>query len=206
MTVVIELIALIVKINLAKRTNFCYTDYDEKWGVIGMGVGLRLKSILRERKITIKKLAEIADIPVNTLYSITKRDSERVDAVIIQRISDALNIPASALTGRNDERAGGNDNREDVYIPPEVMDDFRKGLALRWLTTGDDTNLYVWHIGGETEEDALRTMRELFGLIADVQDSPGLSASLVHQLLDMARARGDNVPDKTNRNETSGKG
>ena len=206
MTVVIALIALIVKINLAKRTNFCYTDYDEKWGVIGMGVGLRLKSILRERKITIKKLAEIADIPVNTLYSITKRDSERVDAVIIQRISDALNIPASALTGRNDERAGGNDNREDVYIPPDVMDDFRKGLALRWLTAGDDTNLYVWHIGGETEEDALRTMRELFGLIADVQDSPGLSASLVHQLLDMARARGDNVPDKTNRNETSGKG
>lgn len=58
-----------------------------------MGVGFRLKKILRERGMTIKRLSEISGVSVNTLYSITKRDSERVDPVIIQKIADALFIP-----------------------------------------------------------------------------------------------------------------
>lgn len=57
-----------------------------------MGVGTNLKEILRDRKMTIKQLSEKADIPLNTLYSITKRDSERVDRVILNRIAAALNI------------------------------------------------------------------------------------------------------------------
>lgn len=57
-----------------------------------MGVGLKLKALLRDRKMTIKQLAKQADIPVNTLYSITKRDSERVDVVILQRIAAILKV------------------------------------------------------------------------------------------------------------------
>lgn len=57
-----------------------------------MGVGTNLKEILRDRKMTIKQLSEKAAIPLNTLYSITKRDSERVDRVILNRIAAALNI------------------------------------------------------------------------------------------------------------------
>lgn len=64
-----------------------------------MGVGLRMKAALRERKMTIKDLASKADIPLNTLYSISKRDSERVDRVILQRIADALDVSVEYLSG-----------------------------------------------------------------------------------------------------------
>lgn len=64
-----------------------------------MGVGFRIKQILRNRKMTIKQLSEKSGISVNTLYSITKRDSENVDPVIMQKIADTLDIPIYELDG-----------------------------------------------------------------------------------------------------------
>ena len=64
-----------------------------------MGGGLRLKQILRKRQMTIKQLAEEAGIPLNTLYSITKRDSERVDSVILYRIAEVLGVSEDELHG-----------------------------------------------------------------------------------------------------------
>lgn len=64
-----------------------------------MGVGIRLKEILRSKKMTIKQLSEISGISANTVYSITKRDSERVDPIVLQSIADALGVPVSQLTG-----------------------------------------------------------------------------------------------------------
>ena len=40
-----------------------------------MGVGFRLKLALREKKMTIKELSEETGVSLNTLYSITKRDT-----------------------------------------------------------------------------------------------------------------------------------
>ena len=62
-----------------------------------MGVGMSLKGILRDKKMTIKQLAENSGIPLNTLYSITRRDSERVDKVIIQRLAAALGCDPYSL-------------------------------------------------------------------------------------------------------------
>ena len=62
-----------------------------------MGVGKRLKRILNQRDITIKELAELSGISVNTLYSITKRDSKRVDYYTIGLISRALKIDPNEL-------------------------------------------------------------------------------------------------------------
>lgn len=42
--------------------------------------------------MTIKQLSEKSGISVNTLYSITKRDSKRVDKIIAQRVAQALEI------------------------------------------------------------------------------------------------------------------
>ena len=64
-----------------------------------MGVGFRLKTLLRERNMTIKELSEISGIPKNTLYSITKRDSERVDATVIQAMARVLNVSFEDLAG-----------------------------------------------------------------------------------------------------------
>ena len=62
-----------------------------------MGVGFRLKELLRDRNMTIKELAEQANVPANTLYSITRRDSERVDPIVLNRVANALEVDVCAL-------------------------------------------------------------------------------------------------------------
>ena len=64
-----------------------------------MGFGLHLKEILRERGMTIKQLSEDSGISVNTLYSITKRDSLRVDPVILKKIAKTLGLSVTELIG-----------------------------------------------------------------------------------------------------------
>lgn len=85
---------------LANRPIFVYT------GMRGdkMGVGRNLKEILRDKKMTIKQLSEQANIPLNTLYSITKRDSKRVDDIILRRIATALGVSYFDLISK-EERA-----------------------------------------------------------------------------------------------------
>lgn len=62
-----------------------------------MGFGNRLKDILKKKGITIKELAEMTNISINTLYSITKRDTNMPDAEIIDKIATALQIDKSEL-------------------------------------------------------------------------------------------------------------
>lgn len=69
-----------------------------------MGIGLRIKKILRNRHMTIKELSEKSTVSLNTLYSITKRDSERVDSIILQRIALALEVPTSVLLSDHPSR------------------------------------------------------------------------------------------------------
>ncbi len=68
-----------------------------------MGVGTKIKELIKERKITIKQLAELTDIPVNTLYSIIKRDSERVRADTVQILADKLGVTPTYLIGFDDQ-------------------------------------------------------------------------------------------------------
>ena len=65
-----------------------------------MGIGIRLKAILREKNMTIKQLSQESGVSLNTLYSITKRDSDNIDSIILQKISSALNISEEELTGQ----------------------------------------------------------------------------------------------------------
>ncbi|RHV69824.1 XRE family transcriptional regulator [Clostridium sp. OM02-18AC] len=62
-----------------------------------MGFGTVLKDILAERKMSIKELSRITGISLNTLYSITKRDTVNIRPDTLQKISHALNIPSSQL-------------------------------------------------------------------------------------------------------------
>lgn len=64
-----------------------------------MGVGMRIKIALREKKMTIKELSAQSGISLNTLYSITKRDTENVDDVILSMISKTLGLPEFFFLG-----------------------------------------------------------------------------------------------------------
>lgn len=67
-----------------------------------MGVSIRLKGLLRDNGMTIKSLAEKTGISVNTLYSITKRDSQRVDPVLLEKIATTLDCSTDYLLGRTE--------------------------------------------------------------------------------------------------------
>lgn len=64
-----------------------------------MGSGLRLKEILRQKKMTIKQLSKLTGISLNTLYSITKRDSTNIDSAILSIITKSLGITEDEFYG-----------------------------------------------------------------------------------------------------------
>lgn len=62
-----------------------------------MGYGTKIKKMLKDKKISIKELAKQTGISLNTLYSITKRDSENVDFEILIKIALYLEIDITEL-------------------------------------------------------------------------------------------------------------
>lgn len=80
-----------------------------------MGVGRQIKSILRTKKMTIKQLSQETGIPINTLYSITKRDSTRVDTVILEKIATALECNVRDLT------PGARETTREHLVNLEIM-------------------------------------------------------------------------------------
>lgn len=62
-----------------------------------MGVGAKIKAILKQQKKTIKQLSEESGVSINTLYSITKRDSGAVTYSVLQKVAEALSIPVVEL-------------------------------------------------------------------------------------------------------------
>jgi len=57
----------------------------------------KLKSLLSKRYMSIHKLAVLSGVPYTTLYSIIKRDTEKVDPEIISKVAKALGIDESEL-------------------------------------------------------------------------------------------------------------
>ena len=57
-----------------------------------MGVGKNLKKILAEKNMKITELSVASGVKINTLYSITKRDTVNVDTEILKAIANALNV------------------------------------------------------------------------------------------------------------------
>lgn len=107
-----------------------------------MGVGTNLKEILRHKKMTIKQLSGLADIPVNTLYSITKRDSERVDKVILNRLASVLGCTVDYLLGNVDEY----DVRRSVELDQKLA---AVGFSIGW--NEDDGTLWINYPDGILE-------------------------------------------------------
>lgn len=64
-----------------------------------MGIGTNLKKILSDKNMTIKELSEKSGVSLNTLYSITKRDSNMSRYDIIEKIALTLNVTVKELTG-----------------------------------------------------------------------------------------------------------
>ncbi len=64
-----------------------------------MGLGTRIKELIKMKGITIKELSKKTNIPVNTLYSITGRDSNNAKMDTISKIANALDVTIDYLIG-----------------------------------------------------------------------------------------------------------
>lgn len=90
-----------------------------------MGIGSNIKKILAERKMKISQLAEISGVKINTLYSITKRDSVNVNSEVLTAIATALDISPFDLTVDVEQL------RSDVKLQEEIEKAFgENGLEL----------------------------------------------------------------------------
>lgn len=62
-----------------------------------MGIGIRLEKIMKEKGINANELSLKIGVTPSTLYSMIKRDSNRVDIDLIIKIARALNMTADEL-------------------------------------------------------------------------------------------------------------
>lgn len=111
-----------------------------------MGVGLNIKQILRDRGMTIKELSIKAGVSLNTLYSITKRDSARVDSVILQRIADVLGVSVDNLLGKEN---------------PSTLDHQPKEIHFNSTPDPEWTDLYQKLEAGSITDEELKRFVEM---------------------------------------------
>ena len=156
-----------------------------------MGVGFRLKRILRDRKMTIKQLAENANIPVNTLYSITKRDSERVDPVILRQLSETLEVPTSVLAGHGTP-------------PDEAAEYYKKAFkkAVHYIPLGDGS-IGLFRIRAETEEETERIRKEFFRITLNPLMTVEQNRALCEKITAAIQAEKEKKSAETQKKETS---
>ena len=64
-----------------------------------MGIGSRIEALIRAKGTRPGTLAREAGVSKNTVYSIIKRDNDKVDPDILARLARALQVPLSALYG-----------------------------------------------------------------------------------------------------------
>ncbi|MGM9916513.1 helix-turn-helix domain-containing protein [Anaerotignum sp.] len=62
-----------------------------------MGIGARIKEILKQKNKTILWLAEKSGVPKNTLYTITKRDNTNIRHENLKKIAAALEVSVEDL-------------------------------------------------------------------------------------------------------------
>ncbi len=64
--------------------------------------GERIGIVAKNKGVNLHKLADLAGIPYNTLYSIVKRKSERVSLTMVVNIAQTLNINFYEILGDED--------------------------------------------------------------------------------------------------------
>lgn len=65
-------------------------------------IGSTLKQLLAQRDMNVSELARRSGVSVQTLYSIIKRDSARVDPELIERLCRTLDVPEELFRAEKD--------------------------------------------------------------------------------------------------------
>lgn len=127
-----------------------------------MGVGTRIKEILKEKNETIKWLSNKSGISQNTLYSITKRDSKRIDITTLEAIAIALEVPIKDLV---QDEAGSIVSRSMPGIDTDSLLEFSESKLKVWKRAGftpknppktNNDSILIYKAAKEIEEEEQR--------------------------------------------------
>ena len=67
-----------------------------------MGLGKKLTDIIASRNLKVTQVAQMADVPASTLYSIIDRDNKKVDIDVLIRICKALDVSTDYILQNDD--------------------------------------------------------------------------------------------------------
>lgn len=79
-----------------------------------MGLGTKIKEIVKSKNTTIKELSEKSGISINTLYSITKRNNKTIRPDILIKIAKALDVSPWEILGIDENDALDNVFNHDI--------------------------------------------------------------------------------------------
>ena len=88
-----------------------------------MAIGKRLKELLKEKKITVKQLANLSGVSENTLYAIIKRDNKKLNHDIANRIARSLDVDVYMLLGIETDNALNTITEKEPLMPGEIIID-----------------------------------------------------------------------------------
>ena len=123
-----------------------------------MGIGATIKSLLNAKKMTVKQLAENTGIPINTLYSITKRDCQNVRSDNLSKIASALGVNPNYLLFTDFFDAVGKDDGSGIDYYK-----LRDHLASKGIVYTDDRwkELEEWSTYTDKERELISAQRLL---------------------------------------------
>ena len=61
-----------------------------------MGIGKNIKSITKDKGITLLELSKKSGVPINTIYTLTREDPKSATLRTIDRLAEALAPPGTA--------------------------------------------------------------------------------------------------------------
>jgi transcriptional regulator with XRE-family HTH domain len=80
-----------------------------------MSIGERIGILAKKKKINLHKLADAADVSYNTLYSIVRRKSDKVDPETLKKVARVLEVPVWELGGLFDDASQLLDGNHDLH-------------------------------------------------------------------------------------------
>ena len=75
-------------------------------------IGSTLKTLLQQRQMNVNELARCADVSPQTLYSVIRRDSMKIDFDVLLKICRALDVPVQTFYGGAEETSDMPDSGE----------------------------------------------------------------------------------------------
>lgn len=88
-----------------------------------LGIGITLKSLLKDKNMTAKELSEKTGISINTIYAILKRDNDSIKPDFLFKIAKTLNVsPESILEYAKKSYAYEAELNHRIFLMNEWLD------------------------------------------------------------------------------------